>query len=575
MNESTIWRTTRLSVKIHSPNFILSGIRMPKPSQKKNWQQPGVVFQPETHEGMQRGINQLVQAIRPTLGPLPRFVANQPVIETRPPELLDDGGTIARRTIMLPRRNEDVGAMYIRQVLWKLRETAGDGTATAAVIFQKVYNEGIRYITAGGNAMLLRRYLEEGVRLVLAQLDQQVTFIHGKKQLAHLAETICYDAELARMLGEIFDIVSEFGRVEIRSGSSREIEREYIEGMYWDSKLFSREMSNVPNAYKAQAENAFILISDLSIEEPRDLLPILEAALQAKASPLFLVLATITDKAMSILTNQANREKLPVFVVKVPGISTTAQMASMQDLSILTGGRALIKASGDTFNHLKAEDFGRARRLWADSTYLGIVGGKGNPRQLREHLAHLRAGLPNVNEPNDRKTLIERISKLLSGSAVLWVGAATPTALEFRKELATRTTEAMRGAMREGVLAGGGAAYLSCIPLMRERRSAAVDSDERAAYNILLQALAEPARVILENAGFLPDEIMPEIRAAGLGFGFDVSTQKVTDMTAAGIIDSAAVLKNALISAVQGASLAMTVDVVIHRKNPPDASSTT
>ncbi|MCP4638822.1 MAG: hypothetical protein GY851_00240, partial [bacterium] len=190
----------------------------------------------------------MVNAVRPTLGPLPRIVAMEHIHGSdKMPEMLDDAGVIMRRIIQLPDRDADMGAMFIRHLLWRLREEVGDGTATAAVLFQSIYDQGVRYIVSGGNAMRLRQHLENGMRTIMDELAGMATHLKGKKELAQIAESICYDPPLSKMLGEIFDIVGEYGRLEIRSGRSREIEREYVEGMYWKSGVVSRQMVSAEN----------------------------------------------------------------------------------------------------------------------------------------------------------------------------------------------------------------------------------------------------------------------------------------------------------------------------------------
>src|SRR4030042_5071879 len=190
-----------------------------------------VVFQPATYRRMQQGIDKMVGAIRPTLGPRPRSVAIERILDERMPELLDNGGTIAKRIIQLPDRDEDMGAMLVREMLWKLQDQVGDGTATAAVLFQSVYNEGIHYLTAGGNATRLRIYLEKGLQVILDQITATTDHLSGKEQLAQMAQSLSYDPPLAKLLGEVFDIVGAYGRLEIRAGQSRELEREYGDGL--------------------------------------------------------------------------------------------------------------------------------------------------------------------------------------------------------------------------------------------------------------------------------------------------------------------------------------------------------
>ena len=543
-------------------------------SKKNDWQMPRVVFQPQVHQGMQRGISRLVDAIRPTLGPLPRVVVNESVLDVGQPEFLNDGGIIARRIIQLPNRDEDVGAMYLRQILWKLHETSGDGTATAAVMFETIFSRGVRYITAGGNAMLLRHHLEKATELILNQLDDMTIQIHGREKLSGVAETICYDPPLARLLGEIFDIIGPYGNLDVRSGRSRDLEREYVEGMYWDGAVFSREMITDVASGRVQLENASILISDLEANEPQDLVPLLEAAIQAGIKALFLVLESISDRALSVILVKSNREKIQVVAVKAPTSHADARRQSLEDLAVLTGGRPYYKAAGDTLNGVIIENLGRARRAWADYHNFGIVAGRGDPRKLRQHIAQLRAAFKNIKDTDEHKRLQERIGKLMGGSATLWIGAVTPTEVERRKELAERTAEAMRGAIREGVLPGGGVSMIACRGLLERKFHEAQEPDERAAYNILLHAFEAPLRTLLINAGYDPCEILASVYQAGPGYGFDVLRRQVVDMSQSGIFDAASVVKAAVIGAIHGAALALTVGVVVHRKNPPDASAT-
>jgi chaperonin GroEL len=556
----------------------------PKPSRKTDFQKPTVVFQPQVARGLQSGFDQLIQLIRPTLGPLPHTVAVEKVAQRGSiPELLDSGATIARRIIQIPDRDADVGLMYLRHVLWKLQESEGDGTATAAVIFQTVFNEGLRYVVAGGNAMSLRQHFEKGLLLLLDQLDQQTMQIYGKQRLAGLARAICYDDELAKMLGEIFDIIGAYGRLEVRKSSSRELDREYVEGMYWAGGLRSREMGNAQYGLRLNLENAHILISDLEIETPDQLVPLLQMALQNNVKELLLVSATLSEKAIAILLNKANREKVFVAAVKTPGPNSDEQHSAMQDLAILTGGRVISKATGDTLQQVRYEDLGRARRIWADTEFFGIVGGRGDARVLRQHIASLRQAfrgiVPSISgeaaqAANDRRRLLERLGKLVGGSATLYIGDMSPSSVEAREELAKHTAEAMRGAMREGVVPGGGVALLNCRAALEHCRNQAQDDDERAAYVILLKAVEAPFRTIVENSGLWAGKVLAEVDQAGPGYGYDVLARRVAHMAETGIFDAAPVVKGALRSGIAGAALALTTEAVIHRKNPPEVLHT-
>lgn len=536
------------------------------------WQPPGVVFNPATYQGIQRGINQLVAAIRPTLGPLPRFVVNWNDGTSRP-ELLDNGALIARRIIQLPNREADMGAMYLRHLLWRLHETTGDGTATAAVLFGAVYNHGLRYVVAGGDAMRLRRHLEAGANLVDELLASRTQPIAGAARIARLAETVGADPDLSEELGAVFDIIGPYGRLDVRAGHGFRPQRQYTEGNYWDSALFSPFMINDPVRGRAALEEPVVLLSDIEVHEPQQLVPALEAAFATKARALLLVVKTLPDTASALLTIPQNRERLAVAAVKTPGGGITAIREALHDLGVLTGARPLIQEAGDKLEQVRPEDLGRARRAWADAEYVGIVAGRGDPIALRRHVAALRIAHKQSDDPKERTQLLDRIGRLLGGAATLWVGGLGPTAIEQRKEQTTRTTAALRGALRDGVLPGGGAALLDCVPALQARLQAADDPDERAAYNILIRSLQAPAHALWQNAGFEPSVVRSQLSQAEAGYGLDVLHRDVVAMADAGIVDSAAVVQAAAYGAITSAALALTIDVLVHRANPPDSGS--
>jgi chaperonin GroEL len=546
----------------------------PRPQKPKDFQHPHVVFDPLAAEGMQHGMDKLVRLISPTLGPLPHIVAHEKIAgRNNLPEMLDSGGIIARRVIQIADRVEDVGFMYLRHVLWRLQEAEGDGTASAAVMFQTIYALGRRYLVAGGNPMGLRRHFEDGMLKVLNALDGMTTQLQGKPALTGLARTICYDDELAKMLGEIFDVIGAYGRLEVRKGPGKELLREYVEGMYWDEPLRSREMANADYGMRANLENASILITDLEIEEPEQLVPLLSMAVKNNLKQIFLVSATLSDRALGILFNKANREKVHVVAVKTPGVTSDTQSGALEDLAILTGGRPLLRASGDTLEQVSVDDLGRARRIWADQNAFGIIGGRGEPRTLRQHIATLRETYRGATG-NDRTRLLERLGKLIGGSATLFVGGLSPTAIDERVELAKRTAEAMRGAMRDGVVPGGGISYLACREVLSPFAHATDDPDQRAAYRSMLEALETPFRVLVENAGGKADKLLAQVEAGGGDCGYDVLRGRVMSMREAGIFDAAPVVKGAVRAAFSGAALALTTKAIVQRKNPPEGYQT-
>jgi chaperonin GroEL len=528
-----------------------------------------VVFQPHTYEGMQQGINLIANAIRPTLGPIPRVVA---ITKTKPhdqtPEIFDRGGIIARRVQQIAGRDQDAGAMFIRQLLWRQHEFMGDGTATAAVLFQSIYNHSIKFITAGGNAMIMRRHLEAGLRLILDQLERMTIPVEDRETITQVAESVCFNTELSKALGEIFDIMGVYGQVDIRSGRSRGIEREYVTGtIYKDSGFHTKLMINNPESVRAQLETPAILLSDLEFEETDEIVPVVRAAIQAGEKGLVVVCRSISDQAIGVLTGVSrDPERFKALAVKTPGMGAIKQSAFLEDLAVLTGGRVVTQASGESTRDFKADALGHSRRAWADKEFFSVIGGSGDPIQIREHIANLKARYANIDDPDIRELTLTRLGKFMGGSATLFIGGISEIEIDDHKDLAEWAIGSVRGALLKGVLAGGGAALLACKPRMDQKASQAESLDERVAYQVLSRALEEPTRTILENGGYDSSVFLAKIAQAGPGYSLDIRSGQVVDMVQAGIFDSAGVLLEAVRGAVSTAALGITVDVMVHKK---------
>jgi chaperonin GroEL len=422
--------------------------------------------------------------------------------------------------------------------------------------------------------MLLRRNLEKGLRIILNELDKMSNPVEGREALTQVAESICYDEPLAQLLGEIFDIVGEYGHIEVRSARGRENEREYVEGMYWKSKIVSREFLTDTARYRTELEDAAILISDVQVGDPRELVPAIAATHKAGLNALLILAKSLSEEATNfLLTTNRKHEDFQVVATKIPGYTSSQQIDAMQDLAILTGGKPFASMGGEKIDRLRFDDLGRAKRAWIDRFNMGIIAGQGDPRAIRQHLANLRSAFRTTNDAEVRKTLQERIGKIMGGSATLWVGGASETDIDQKKELAKRTAEAMRGAVHEGVVPGAGVALLECRPALRNAMEEAEGLEERAAYRILIRALEEPARTIMANAGYNVEEVMAQLKLAGLGHGFDVRKGELVDIREAGLVDVTTVQKEAVRGGVESAALALTVDVLIHRKEPPESVS--
>jgi chaperonin GroEL len=527
-----------------------------------------VVFQPQTYEGFQAGINQIANAVRPTLGPTPRMVA---ITKTKPhdqtPEIFDNGGTIARRIIQLPDRDVDTGAMFLRQLLWRQHEQMGDGTATTAVIFQAVYNEAVKFIAAGGNAMMMRRYLEQGLRIILDELVAQTIPVDGQETIAQVAESVCVDAELSQVLGEIFDIVGPYGQIEIRSGRTRNIEREYVSGTFFESGLHTQVMVTDHENVRAQVENAAIFLSDLDIKAGMELVPVVRAAIDAGYAGLVVMCKSISDDAIGVLMKVSqNPQRFRAMAVKTPGNKLTAQAAYLEDLSTLTGGKPYIQIAADSAQNIQTEHLGQARRIWADKTFLSVIGGQGHPLEIRKQVAGLKGRYDSVDDTDIRKLTLTRLGKFMGGAASLFVGGLSEIDIEARKETAEMAIGAVRAALLKGVLPGGGAALLACKPTLDALAQQTENLEESVCYQILSRALEEPMRTILSNSGYDPSVYLARIEVSDIGNGVDARSGEIVDMVAAGVFDSAGVLLEAVRGAVTSAALGITVDTMVHKK---------
>jgi chaperonin GroEL len=392
----------------------------------------------------------------------------------------------------------------------------------------------------------------------------------GKHALAQIAEATCHDRQLAKLLGEIFDIIGDGGRLEIRAGRGFTDEREYAEGLYYEnSGVLSRAMLADEIGERTEWENPAIMLSDLDIQDPRDLVPLLALAQAHGMRALVIMVSSLADDGIAFLLRVGrDNDQLRVLAVKTPGSGFDEQHAALQDLAVLTGGRPLLRAAGDSLRMIKIEHLGRARRIWATRKHIGIVGGNGDARALRAHLATLRNAFTHANDAAQRKRLQGRIGKLLGGSATLLVGGLSEHDIDARKHIAERTAESLRGALREGVVPGGGTALLRCRSTLTSMAAQAMDETERVAYRMIARALEEPFRVLVANAGYDPSVVLAALQTVPAETVFDVRTGEFVNAACAGIFDVATMQQAAVHHAIGGAALALTIDVLVHTKRP-------
>lgn len=526
---------------------------------------PKIIQQPNTHHAMQQGIKTLASAIRPTLGPLPRYSIH---MQNGDYEVLDNGGIVARRLLQMANRSQDVGAMLLRQVLWQVHEQVGDGTATTAVLYEAVYNEGLRYLAAGANAMQLREHLLHALDMLCNHLMSQCQTVTDSETLKSIAYSLCYDQQMADVLGEVLDTVGQYGQIDIRAGHGRHVEYSFVEGAYWKGGVQSKTMLQGTVRQVAELENPAILVSDMDVQEPAELIALMQLAIRSKIKNLLLIVNSISDNGLAVVHNQRIAETIKVVVVKIDSAVKDDIMQAQQDMTALTGANPILKVLGQNLNHATEADFGWARWAWADKQHFGFAGGKGDPYHLRQHVATLRKSHTTTTEDDHRERLLSRLGRLQGGSATVLIGGTTDDEMKRNKAVAERTVRALRGALATGVVPGGGAALLNCQAMLEAAAEQQSTLEARAAYYILARAVQEPLRTLLSNAGYEPSTILAELAHHNRADGFNVMTQEFVNMAQAGILDVAHVQREALQRAVSGAAQALTIDTMILHRNP-------
>jgi len=375
------------------------------------------------------------------------------------------------------------------------------------------------------------------------------------------------DDELAAVLGEIFDIVGPEGLIVVEKGNRLTLEHEYVEGTYWKlSGWMSRLQVADVAEHRTLFEDAALLITDLTITDPRQLVPVLERSLKGGVKRLIILASKLSDAALGLLVTNSQAKTIETLAVRTPKVAEMDRVAVMEDIAVMTGGRPFYSAGQETLDRFDISHLGHARRAWATDSLFGFFGGKGDPRRLRQHLATVRASLPNAPDDNEKKKLQERLGQLAGGTAILRLGGATLTAVETRTTLAERAVKSLRAALLGGVVPGGGAALLHARSALQAMPA---ETDEDAvAYRVLARALEEPMRAIAQNAGRQPDVVIEKAKASPPGYGFEARSGQIVDLREAKVVDAAQTLKLALQIAVSGAATALTTDVIIHHKKP-------
>lgn len=521
--------------------------------------QSRLLFAPAARQALSRGFNGLSDLLEVSLGPRGRLVALARDNPRQPPELLNDGATIARRFTGFPNRFETMGAFLARHIAWRMEESVGDGATTAVVLARHLLNEANRHAAAGYNLMSIRRGVEKALPVVLAALAAQAQPLAQVEQIVALGRTITGDELIGRLLEEIFDTVGPHGAIEVRTGYARGHDRRYIQGAFWNQGWVSSSFTTEPG--KAVLKRPYLLFTDYDLKTAAELLPILNQVREAGERGLVVIAPSVTGDALNLLVTNHVRKVLPTLAIKAPGLGFEKREI-LQDLAVLCGGRVIEKPLAASLAKVTLADLGQADEVQAIRSGFTIIGGKGRPAAIRQRHAELRTQAPKARQGRERNRLIERAGKLLGGIALLEIGGATESERDFLKERAKEAVTVLRLALQEGVAPGGGVAYLRCISALEQLH---LPEDEAPACPILRRALMAPAQAILRNSGFEPAPILAQLLAAPNGTGFDVMGGQVVDVMATHIVDPVRVLQTALHIGVSGALMALTTDTLVHR----------
>jgi chaperonin GroEL len=535
---------------------------------------PRILNGAPARQALYRGVDQMARLIRPTLGPNARTVMIAHILQGKnPPEILDSGATIARRTIQIPDPFEDMGAMLLRHAVWQTFEAVGDGTATTAVIAHQLLREAERYLAAGASPVGLRRGLERGLEVALAELDRQARPIELPAEIAGVVAGIVRDPKVAEIVGEVIDSVGPDGAVLVEDSAGTETVYEYIDGIRWNEGYVSPFFVKDGTGGTVRLIEPRIFVTDHYLEKAEQLMPAVEACVQAGGRTIMVIAPEVRGEALSLLLVNLEKDVLDgALAVKAPGFGTQRTRV-LEDIAVATGGRCILEDVGELPQNATADDLGSARQGWATNRVFGILGGRGSKEAIRRRVADARAELRTADQDDQHmlKRIRERIGKLSGTAAVILAGAPTSPErdeLKLRIEAAVATA---RAAVEDGVVAGGGAALLACAPAV-ERAAELLELDEASGARALARALAEPMRAIADNAGLEPSHVLHEARCRGPERTFDVLREEWVDAWEAGLLDPLGVTRHALETGVSAAATALTADVLIHRKKPPTAT---
>jgi len=515
-----------------------------------------LVFDEDARRKMFRGVQQLANAVKVTLGPKGRNV----VLEKKfgSPTITKDGVTVAKE-VDLEDPYENVGAQLVKEVAEKTSENAGDGTTTATVLAEAIFREGLKNVTAGANPMALKRGIDKAVAEVIETLKKLSKTVKDKKEIEQVATIAAnYDREIGENIATAMEKVGKDGVITVEESKSMATTLELVEGMQFDQGYLSPYFVTDPERMEAALDEPYMLICEKKIAAMKDLLPLLEKVAKA-GKPILIIAEDIEGEALATLVVNKLRGTLACSAVKAPGYGDRRK-AMLEDIAVLTGGRAITEDLGIKLENVQLEDLGRAKRVKIDKENTTIIEGAGKSSAINGRIAQIKKQIEDTDSDYDREKLQERLAKLSGGVAQINVGAATETEMKEKKARVEDALHATKAAREEGIVPGGGVALVRCIQALEKLK---LPADEQTGADIIRRSLEEPARQIAENAGLEGSVVVQRIKEEKTNVGFDADKMEYTDMVEAGIIDPTKVVRTALQNAASISGLLITTEALI------------
>ncbi len=515
-----------------------------------------IAFDQEARQAMQRGIAKLSRAVKVTLGPRGRNVIIQKSFGS--PTVTKDGVTVAKE-IELDDKYEDMGAKMVKEVASKTSDVAGDGTTTATVMAEAIYNEGLKAVVAGVNPMLMKRGMDKAVADIVEQLHKMSTKVTTKTETEQVATVASnFDSEIGKMIAEATEKVGKDGVITVEEGKTLKTEVEWVEGMQFDRGYLSPYFVTNPATMETVLEDAYILIHEKKISVVKDLVPVLERVAQT-GRPLLIIAEEIEGEALATLVINKLRGTFRCAAVKAPGYGDRRK-AMLEDIAVLTGGKPIFEALGIELENVGLGDLGRAKKVVIDKDNTTIIEGAGSHDAIKGRIEAIRREIEDTKSDYDREKLEERLAKLAGGVAKINVGAATESEMKEKKARVEDALHATRAALEEGILPGGGVALLRASAVVKAK---GLTHDEEIGYNIIVRSCAAPLDQIAENAGQDGGVVVAKVVEGKGNFGYDALKDEYTDLVKAGIIDPTKVTRYALQNAASVSTLLLTSDALI------------